>query len=393
MPDMTDVVVVGGGINGAAIAYALARRGVRTILLERSFLASGPTGRSSALVRTHYSDPVTAQLAVDALRFFRHFKEITGAEAGFIPIGFAVGVTEEQRPAVEATIAMNRTLGVRSFFLSPRELHELEPAMVVDDIAGAVYEPESGAADPALATQGLANRARDLGAEVQLYTPAIELLRDGDRIRGVRTAKGDVLAGQVVVAAGPWTRALIQPLGVELPVVASRHAVATFFRPPDWPQQHTAYLDLHHLMYAKPEMGNLTTVGSIDSALDKLPADPDRYEENVTPDETALFAELVTRRYPAMEEGRHHGGWASLYEVSPDWHHIIDELPGVRGCYVVCGTSGHGFKLGPVVGEMVAKLVAEGSTPADPVHQFRLSRFTEGGAVRGAYEGAAGVLG
>jgi len=137
----------------------------------------------------------------------------------------------------------------------------------------------------------------------------------------------------------------------------------------------------------RPETGSLTLVGSFEAeeAEDKV-LDPDHFDESVSFETVSHFAEQVALRYPRMEDGEYTSGYSSLYDITPDWHAILDELPGVGGLYCAAGGSGHGFKLGPAVGEMMAKLIINGKKPGDDVDLFSYRRFAEGRLVTGEYE-------
>jgi sarcosine oxidase subunit beta len=193
------------------------------------------------------------------------------------------------------------------------------------------------------------------------------------------------------VAAGPWSPQLINPTGIKLPVEASRHQVC-FYK---WPSEFhygTVYADFTVCIYMRPETGNLTLVGSIEEeeAEDKI-SDPDHFDEGVGFETVSHFAERVAQRYPRMEDGEYTSGYSALYDITPDWHAILDELPSASGLYCAAGGSGHGFKLGPAVGEIMAELIINGKKPGDDIDLFSYSRFAEGRMVSGEYD--YGILG
>jgi sarcosine oxidase subunit beta len=178
----------------------------------------------------------------------------------------------------------------------------------------------------------------------------------------------------------------VESVGVNLPIKASRHQVATYKRPDQF-ERHMVFAAFADAVYMRPETGQLMLVGSIEpeEAEQEVP-DPDSFNERVDFDIVADYSERVARRYPVMEQGVSAGGWASLYDITPDWHAIIGPLPGLEGLYCAAGTSGHGFKLGPVVGEMMADLIINGEKPEADVNMFSASRFAEGKGVAGRYE-------
>jgi glycine/D-amino acid oxidase-like deaminating enzyme len=385
MANSADVVIVGGGVTGASIAYHLVRRGVRDVaLVERRFLASGPTGRSSACVRQHYSTPETCRMIRDALRFFETFPERTGGRsAGFVRVGYLLGVDERLRVPMERAVALQQSQGIRTRLVTPAEMREIEPRLRVDDLVAGCWEPDSGYADPVATTRALAAAARDGGARILEETAVVGVETAGGRVTGVRTDRGRLAAPVVIDAAGTWGDRVARLAGVEVPLAVHRHAVSFFARPPGAGHPHPLVYDFVTNIYTRPEAGGLTLVGPLDAATEEG-TDPDRYREGVSFEETAAALERAAHRFPVMDQGEAARGYAGCFDVTPDWHPILDESP-VGGFYLAVGFSGHGFKLSPAVGDMVARLVTEGRAPGDDVHAFRLSRFAEGRPIRGTY--------
>lgn len=386
MAETADVVVVGGGAIGCSIAYHLVRRGVRrVVVLEKHVLGSGATGRSSACIRQHYSTPETCRMVLRSLRFFETFAEQTGGRtASFVRVGYLLGVGANLRRAMEASVALQQGVGIRTRLVSPEEMREIEPRVRVDDFVAGCYEPDSGYADPAQTTQGFAAAAREGGARILEQTEVLGILTAGGRVSGVRTARGEIHAPAVVNAAGVWGDRVARMAGVEVPLTVCRHKVAFFARPPEAAAPHPLVYDFVRNIYTRPETGGLTLVGFLDPDELRDRADPDRYPEGVTFEETAEAMERAAHRFPVMERGSVARGYAGCFDVTPDWHPVLDESP-VGGFYLAVGFSGHGFKLSPAVGEMVARLVTEGKQPGDDLHAFRLSRFAEGKPIRGTY--------
>lgn len=391
MSTTTDVIVVGGGINGASIAFNLAKRGVRATLVEKTSIAGGPTGRSSAIIRQHYSNKVTARMALRSLRVFQNFDDVVGGECDFRQTGMMLGARAKDLESLKANVALQQSVGINTRLISAEEIKEIEPLISLERIVAAAYEPESGYADPASTATAYAQRAKELGASLMLNTRALSINIERGRVTGLTTDKGTLSAGAVVVAAGPWSPQLINPSGIELPVQASRHQVCVYKWPPGF-DYGVVYADFVGCIYMRPETGDLMLVGSIEEeeAEDRVP-DPDHYDESVDFETVSRFAERVAHRYPRMEEGEYASGYSSLYDITPDWHSILDELPSASGLYCAAGSSGHGFKLGPAVGEMMAELIINGKKPGDDIDLFSYRRFAEGRLVRGEYE--YGILG
>jgi glycine/D-amino acid oxidase-like deaminating enzyme len=376
VPRTADAVVVGGGVHGASVAYHLARRGARrVVLLERKFLASGPTGRSSALVRRFYAMEFLTRTANASADVFRHWGErVGGGDPGFRQVGVVWLAGAEHAENLAANVVRARTLGVNVAPLAPEEVRALVPAMAVDDVVLGAYEAESGYADAAMTTNAFATRARELGATVVQYVPAEAILTSGDRVTGVRTAAGEIHAPAVVVCAGLWAGRLLSPLGIDVPVAPTRHQMCFFRRPPDFPT-HPAVLDRPHRTYMRPETGNLTIHGFF--AYDDV-VDPDHYNEGADPGEVLKNAELIAERFPAMEHGLSMGGYSGVYDNTPDHEPVLGAVPERPGLFVDFGWSGHGFKHAPAIGDILAQVVTDGQAPGWDLQPLRWSRFRDG---------------
>jgi glycine/D-amino acid oxidase-like deaminating enzyme len=386
MSQTADVVVIGGGVIGCSVAYHLVRRGVRdVVVVEKQFLASGATGKSSACIRQHYSTPETCRMVLHALRFFERFAEHTGGRtASFTRVGYLLGVDDRLRAPMEQSVALQQSVGIQTRLVTPAEMREIEPRVRVDDFVAGCYEPEAGYADPSQTTHAFAAAAREGGARILEGAEVVGLSVAGGRVKGVSTSRGDIEAPVVINAAGLWGDRIGRMAGVEIPITVCRHKINFFTRPAAASAPHPLVYDFVKNIYTRPETGGLTLVGPLDSEEFNDRADPDRYNEGVTFEETADAMERAMHRFPVMEHGEVAKGYAGCFDVTPDWHPILDESP-VAGLYLAVGFSGHGFKLSPAVGDMVARLVVDGKRPGDDVHAFRHSRFAEGKPIRGTY--------
>jgi sarcosine oxidase subunit beta len=281
---------------------------------------------------------------------------------------------------------MQKQVGINVEFLDAQAVQTLAPYLNVEDIGGGAYEPDSGYADGALATNAYANRAKALGATILQGVEVTSICTNAGHITGVETTGGNFSAPVVINAAGPWGARLAQSLGYDTPVENSRHQVAVFQRPESLASaQHPFIGDFIQGFYLRPETGHLTLSGSLEVEEAANKVDPDNYAETVDMDFNLDMAERTEHRMPAMGEAQVRKGWAGLYDVTPDWHPIIGHMPGLDGFICAFGWSGSGFKMGPVTGEMIADLAAgEKHCPIDP-HLFRFERFVEGELVKGRY--------
>jgi sarcosine oxidase subunit beta len=377
VPRTADVVIVGGGVHGASLAYHLARkRAGRVVLVEKRFIASGPTGRSTALVRRFYAMDFFTRTASAAAEVFRHWRDVIGGDGdpGFRQVGMLVLAGADEAPHLRRNALRAQELGARVALIAPAEVKALVPPASVDDIALASYEAESGYADPSSTATALVNRARELGATVVQYERVDAIRTDGSRVLGVRTEIADIAAPVVVNCGGLWADRLLRPLGIEVPVKPTRHQMC-FFRRPLGFGAHPAIADASLMTYMRPEHGDLTIHGRL--AYEEV-VDPDHYNEGADPGEIARNAELIAHRFPVMEHGLAMGGYSGLYDVTPDHQPVIGAIPEYQGLYADFGWSGHGFKHSPVIGDILSDVVLHGKSDEFDLTPFRWSRFREG---------------
>ncbi len=374
MRNTADVVVIGGGVMGCSMLYHLARLGVtRSLLLERDVLGSGSTGRSQAICRMHYSNPVTSSLAWESLKVFANFEDAVGGTSGFVQTGYLVVVDAADRPGMERNVAMQQELGIDTRVISTADAAELAPMISVDDGEAMAWEPQSGYADSYQVTASYAKGAREMGAEIVMRNPAVEIRISGDRVRAVVTEQGVVETPVAVVAAGPWSRRFLSGIGIDLPLDTVRHQVATVTRPIDLLPRHPTVGDISQSFSFRPEGTGLTLVGFGEDE-----ADVETYNQGVDMDGVADVMQRLIRRMPQMADSYFRGGWSGLFTITPDWHPILGRVPGVEGLYCVVGFSGHGFKLSPAIGQGMAELIVEGEARVVDLAPLRYSRFAEG---------------
>ncbi len=378
-----DVAVIGAGVHGASVAFHLANRGVPTAVIERTSPAGGPTGRSSAIVRAYYTNAFLARVAGDSIAMFRDFERHTGRDAGFRQTGLLVLHPPEDEATVREVVPRLNDQGIPTDLLEPQQVVAEWPAFDLDGIAIAAFERDAGYADPVLTTQGLLERARELGAEINLGHGVMSIERRGSAWN-VSTTEGLIAAERVLIAAGPWSAPLAAMVGADLPLTVERHIVATFAWSDD--TRVPAHGDLPNGYYFRPEGDELFLMGPLHP---EPTVDPDDFDERVGANEAERLGAGVVRRAPALRHATARGGWASLYDVSPDWQPVIGEIaPGV---FVDAGTSGHGFKLAPALGAHIADLLT--GADADPgLDQFHPRRFEQAGALDAGF-GEARILG
>ena len=373
MTRTADVVIVGGGVTGVSVAFHLAAAGVRRIVvLERHFLAAGGTGRSVGIVRQLYPTLETSAMVRRSLSVFQNFADAVGGDAGYVACGALIGVSPAMRPKLEANLAMQRTLGIRAEILEPHDLARVESAIDPTGLGGVLWEPESGYGDPTAVTLAYADAARRLGVMIEQGVEVTGMRIEADRMRGVETAGGVIDAPIVVNAAGLWSPRVAQLAGVTLPIVIGRHPVFVVEREAHVPA-HRVYLDLAGGSYVRPETGHLTLTGSLTDDETEHPMDPELLGAEAGFEEASVVLERTGRALPRLADARYRRGYAGAFDITPDWMPILDQT-GPDGLFTAAGMSGHGFKLAPAVGEMMAALIT-GAAPPVNAKPFRLDRF------------------
>ncbi|HEV8594050.1 MAG TPA: FAD-binding oxidoreductase [Thermoplasmata archaeon] len=371
-----DVVVVGGGCMGTSIAWHLARAGVDVVLLERGYIGGGSTGHSGALIRRHYEHPVGIRLAHESLRFFETFRARTGHEAGYVRAGFTTGARSPDVPALRRLVELQREHHVATSLVAPQDLRTIEPSMAVDDLALGAYDDHAGYADPVATALGFAHAASEAGAEVHEHIEVRRVLREKARVVGVTGKAVEIRARRVVLAAGNGTPALAGTAAVRLPIRFIRGEVAILRRPPDFGPPPKLHFDYYHNTYSRPDGTRDTLVGYLSTDLKKAVARPEPFDGTLRESTAKDLRSRLGLRFPGMRRAQLRGGWVGLYDVTPDRYPVLGAC-GPKGLFVAAGFSGHGFKLAPAVGRLVADAVL--GTPSDPLRRaLAPSRFRQG---------------
>jgi sarcosine oxidase subunit beta len=388
-----DVVVVGAGVIGCSAAWHLARLGAgRVVVLDRGRVGEGTSAMSSGILRTHYSVPSNVELAQRSWRFFERFAEELGddeASAGLVRCGYLIAAPEgDKREALDAALAAQAARGITVQRLGPREAHERLPIARFDDAELVGYEPDAGYADATLTATSFARAARRLGARMLEGVAAEGLVIEGGRVRGVLTAQGRIDTPAVVSAQNIWTHELGRWAGIELPLVAERHRVLVLAGPAAYTSAMPVFKDLASagMLYTR-SYGRAQMLVSEGTAGEVLAA-PDTVQGDVSMALVADIGAQVAARFAGWEEAALAASWTGVYDVTPDWNPVLGPLPGIEGLQVAFGLSGHGFKLSPAVGEVLAQ-AALGLPTAVPLGPYALSRFRDGQLLRGRYGAGA----
>ncbi len=382
MSNTADVIIIGGGVQGASLAFHLSVRGVKATVLEKQFVGAGATGRSSGLVRMHYDTEVEARLAWESFQYFRNWKELVGGECGFTRTGFIQIVSAAQADQLKANVAMHQRIGIPVVIITADDVRRLAPAFATDDFEFAAYEPESGYAMPSDTANALMTAARQRGARLVQGEAVTGVKIEGGKVAGVETTAGVYAAPVVVNAAGAWAGQINKMVGLDVPYDTWRHDTLFVARPAELGPSHPTVIDFPQEMYFRPE-GGLTLVGLEDG--NPLGESPDGDADHAKPGFVERAIDRVCLRIPAMEHGRLHSAHGGYDGITPDQHPLLGAA-GPDGFYLDCGYSGTGFKTAPATGLCLAELILDGAARTVDISSLTPSRFAEGRPIKGNYE-------
>jgi sarcosine oxidase, subunit beta len=367
------VVIIGGGVIGASIAYHLASRGLTDVLVvERSALGSGSTGRSAGGVRQQFSTEVNCRMSMLSVEKLLRFEQETGWDPSFHQVGYLFLLTRPDDWALfQRNAEMQRELGLPVSVLGSTEAAKKVPPLVVDDVLGATFCPTDGHADPTQVCLGYAAAARARGVEVASGVTVTGIGVEDGRVAAVETDTGRVATPLVVDAAGPWAAQIAALAGLDLPIRPYRRQLYFIERFPQVPDEAPMVVDFATSMYFRREGPGLL-LGMTDRS------EPSSFNMNTDDEFLAMLIDNAVRRLPPIADANLASGWAGLYDVTPDANPILGPVPEVDGFLVAAGFSGHGFMHSPATGQLMAEIIVDGAATTIDVAPFRLDRFSAG---------------
>jgi sarcosine oxidase subunit beta len=378
LPARAEVVIVGAGVIGLAIAYNLARRGLTdVVVLERGYLASGASGRNGGGIRQQWSTEINIRLMQESVELCKSFSTEVGMNVWFRQGGYLfLARTREETRRLERNVALQNRCGVDTRMLTPAEAREVVPELDVSGFCAASFNPTDGILFPWPFLWGYAQAATRLGVKVATFADVTAIDRHiGREATGftVRSSRGDVRAARVINAAGAWSPQIAQMVGVALPDYPVRHEICSSepLKPFLGPMVSVLASGLYFSQSMRGEVvGGVTLKGhgstlSMQSTLKFL----------------ATYARQLCAVMPHLAELKILRAWAGPYDITSDGNPILGEPPGVPGFYLCCGFMGHGFMMAPVIGKLYAEWLT-GGAPHEIFARCALDRFERGGGER-----------
>jgi len=349
--------------TGAALAWHLQRGGAGRVLVLESGAspACGPTGKSAAVVRMHYSHPVLVRMAMESRDMFANMKEMLGRDGGFRRKGWWLAVGASMIEQVRANVAMQRGLGLVAEIVPPEQFAQRAPWLNPEDVVGLLHEPDSGYADPVQTTEAFAFAFRDRGGEIRFRTPCRALIREGDRVTGVMLDEGPVHADIVVNAAGPWSRNLAATIGLELDLRAVREQDAVWEVRKGAPMPECSFSTTIEAAYCRA-LGDDRFILGLGFPKPYHDVDPYNFKTTIDDDILALSFAKNAARLPNLHGAKLIHAYAALYDITKDFYPYVGPRAGLAGYAEFCGGSGHGFKIAPAIGKHLADWLLAGRT-------------------------------
>jgi sarcosine oxidase subunit beta len=378
MQNSADIVVVGGGCIGASVAYHLARRGAKPLLVERDeFLGQESTSKSAGGIRAQFSTEINCRLSLYSIAAFENWGKEIGTPLQFWQWGYCFLLTSDALVAsFKKSFAMWKRLGMKPEWWEPAEVAKRLPYVNMDGVLGATFHARDGFGDPSDITNGYAAAARKHGAVIEtgVEVTGVKLDGNGRSVVAVKTSKGDIKCGNVVLCTGAWTRKVAAMIGIDVPIEPIRRQIIVTDEFTEIKDPFPMTVDLSTTLYFHRESGGIL-IGMSDQT--QGPGFEQGFDEEYG--EKMLMTAM--ERAPVLANASPKHKWAGLYEVTPDHHPVIDKLGHIKGAYVCAGFSGHGLMHSPAAGALTAELVLDGKAKTIDMTPLRLERFNDLGSL------------
>lgn len=373
LPKSAEIIVIGGGVMGASIAYHLALRGQKDIILleKEDYFGQGATGRCAGGVRYQFATEINIRLSLQSLPMLERFEREIGQPINFLQCGYMFLLTRSADiPIFQNNLQLQNSLGVDTEWLDGDEIRERLPMMRLEDVLAGTFNSKDGIADPNSVVMGYINAAQSLGVQTLNGVNVTGIQVDGGRLSAVETNKGSIGTSIVFNAAGPWAGLIGQMAEIDIPITPLRRQMFTTTPLPDIPKDYPFVIDFAQSLYFHREgLGLLIGMSN--------PHEVPDFDQNIDPAWELVNLEAAISRLPLLESASLVSHWAGLYEVTPDAHPIFGKT-SLEGFYVCGGFSGHGFMHGPIAGKLMAEILIDGEAHSVDVSMLDLARFEQG---------------
>ncbi|MFA5479334.1 MAG: FAD-dependent oxidoreductase [Candidatus Muiribacteriota bacterium] len=368
MPNRASCVIIGGGINGCALAYELSKAGMKDIVVvEKNFLASGATGRCGGGIRQQWSTPMNIKFAIESVHIFEKLDEILDYETEYFQGGYLIlAYTDDEVKQFEKNVNLQKSLGLDVRMLSPQEALKTVPHLNVEGVKAATYCPKDGHANPFYVTQAYAKKAKENGVRFMLDTEVVSIDSYNDKITAVNTTNGKILTDTVINTSGGYAHLVAKMLGIEIPVKPYRHEILV-----TEPVNHLfdpLIISFYHHVYFRQELNGGIIMGQGD------PDEPSSFNVEGSFKFITEVTNKVSKLMPKLKNVSVVRQWAGLYAVTPDAQPILGPLPPFDKFIQAVGFSGHGFMLAPRVAQHLTDYIINGNM-SDEIKNCSIHRF------------------
>ncbi|SNS66050.1 sarcosine oxidase subunit beta [Anaerovirgula multivorans] len=368
-----EVVIIGGGISGSSIAYNLAKKGVKNIvLLEKAYLSSGATGRCGAGIRQQWGTEMNCRIAKLSCDFFERANEELDYEEDieFKQEGYLLlSSTDKEHQQFIKNVELQNSLGIPSKLLTLEEAKEIVPFLNTEGLVSATYCEKDGHLNPFHATQAYANAAERLGVKIYKFTEVTGILIEQGKIRGVKTTKGNIATNIVVNAAGGYAQLIGKMVKLDLPLYSERHQILVTEPMETILKPMVMSFSLNMYCQQVPHGGVIMGRGDENEPRDFRITSSWQFLDEMTT--------TVTKLLPPLKNARLLRQWGGLYNMTPDRQPIYGAVDEIEGFYLAVGYSGHGLMFGPATGLLMAEIILQEECTI-PIDMLHLNRFRKG---------------
>lgn len=372
MKNKAEIVIIGGGVIGASIAYNLANKGMKDIVvLEKNYIVSGSTGSCGAGIRQQWGTKMNCLLSKKSMEIFENMNELLDPkrdielkQGGYLLLAFS----ERELEQFKENVKLQHSLGIPSELLTIKEAKEIVPQLNTEGITGATYCPTDGHANPFRVTQAYVEAAQRKGVKFYAYTKAEDIITEKNKIKKVITDQGEIETNKVVNAAGGFSKEVSGLAGIEIPTKSERHEILVT-------EQVNPILKPMVMSFSYNIYCQQTPDGSFIMGY----GDPDEPESHNIKSSWQFLEEMskkASQLLPFLKKIRVIRQWAGLYNITPDAQPILDEATDLEGFFMAVGFSGHGFMIAPITGILMSEMILGEELSIDI--ELDLERFESG---------------